>query len=172
MISSESHVTKGSLAQGSWRKFCLGLVLHWKIDLLFVIFQELAYWPVFWDSSETESGSSKWGRLCGRGAGVFCARVWYRVPIALHQISLARPLSTLSLPVNLSGIRSPQCHLFAIVLPSDHLPFVNSPPLGTPTASWSPPIVQPGKTESEERPGRRGGQGNIPACWHWRWRYI
>jgi hypothetical protein len=87
------------------------------------------------------------------------------MPIALYQRSLTRPLSELNLLVNLSGIHSQQRHLFMIVLPSDHLPFVNSSPMGIPTASWSPPIVQPGKTESEERQDRSEGRREaLPCC--------
>lgn len=44
-------------------------------------------------------------------------------------------LSEFNLLVNYSGIHSQQSHLFTIVLPSDHLPSMNTCPLGTPTNS-------------------------------------
>lgn len=46
-----------------------------------------------------------------------------------------KSLSEINLLVNFSGIHSQQCHLFTIVLPSDHLPSVSDPLLSTPTAS-------------------------------------
>lgn len=96
-----------------------------------------------WDSS-----------VCALGAS-------YQVPIALHKINLSWPLSELNLPVNLSGLYPQKHHLLVIVLPSDHLPSVNRPPLGlgNPATSWSLPIVQFGKTESEEQQNRREGGG-------------
>lgn len=90
-----------------------------------------------------------------------CFRAWYQVPIALHKINLPCPFSEPNLPVNLSGLHSWKHHLLPIVLPSDHLPFVNCPPLGNSTTRWSLPIVQFGKTESKEQQNRREGAGNV-----------
>lgn len=47
-------------------------------------------------------------------------------------------LSEFNLLVNYSGIHSQQSHLFTIVLPSDHLPSINTCPLGTPTDRVNP----------------------------------
>lgn len=88
-----------------------------------------------------------------------CFRAWYQVPIALRRINLPGPFAELNLPGNLSGLHSWKHHLLVIVLPSDHLPFVNRPRRGNVTTSWSLPIVQFGKTESEAWQSRGEGGG-------------
>lgn len=89
-----------------------------------------------------------------------CFRAWYQVPFALRRINLPGPFAELNLSVNFSGLHSWKHHLLVIVLPSDHLPFVNCPSRGNVTSSWSLPIVQFGKTESEEWQSRGRGEGN------------
>lgn len=126
--SSELHISKEVQAQGGCRKLCSGLALqecgklfcqlafsrNFPVDLYFrmPVRKNLArYLPHV--SAEDYLGK---GRVC-----------FEQGPITFQQISLAQPLSELNLLVNLSGIHFQQHHLFMIVLPSDHLPSINSP---------------------------------------------
>ena len=95
MTSSEIHIRRYSNT-GRLKEIRLALWACWEIALLLGISQGLVYWSIFWNSCETEP----------HGTVKDCVgeQDWYKVPIALHQISLCQ--SSICLWICLESIPS------------------------------------------------------------------